>query len=108
MYLPVLLRHSLVHWWEHFFSDIKILVLINTSGVCWCKQQSIVVVFTQNRCAGQTPLFTINRFLMQIHHLIMNGWLQINVWWIHVGSYLFLGHVCFWWGLQSWNCSYLL
>ncbi len=23
MYLPVLLRHSLVNWWEHFFSDIR-------------------------------------------------------------------------------------
>jgi hypothetical protein len=23
MYSPVLLRHSLVHWWEHCFSDIR-------------------------------------------------------------------------------------
>ncbi len=78
------------------FCHQEILVLIETSGACWCKQQSIVVVFTQNRCAGQTPLFTINRFLVQIHHLIMNEWLQINVWWIPVGSYLFMGHDCFW------------
>ncbi len=23
MYSPVLLRHSLVHWWDHFFTDIR-------------------------------------------------------------------------------------
>jgi hypothetical protein len=44
-------------------------------------------------------LFTLYRLLVRIHILILNRWLTKNVWWIHVGRYLFLGHVCLWWCL---------